>query len=209
MKIDYDLINSYKQLGVYKSKAALGAYAEEEFGLKIQRNLSFENMIVRLEEHVKASSPITKFILNEPKTDVDLEVLTVPKVETFELDVADVNPEDAKKIVDSIKEQLTGNDISALAKQVASRNEVAKTIEEILPPDFKPCFTPMGNIETFYPLSYWINDWIQEHENWKEIIHEYPRIQEHKFLYTLLYYIHKHGSFTIRETRNGAYITLK
>lgn len=207
MKIDYDLINSYKQLGVYKSKAALGAYAEETFGLKIQRNLSYENMVARLEEHVGVPAA-PKFVLTETKIDVELEDLTTPETQTFKLDVADVKPDDAKKFVD-IKEQLTGSDISELAKHVATRNEVAKTIEEILPPDFKPCFTPMGNIETFYPLSYWINDWIQENENWKEIIHEYPRIQEHKFLYTLLYYIHKHGSFTIRETRNGAYITLK
>lgn len=192
-KIDYDLIDSYEQLGTYQAKAALAAYAQDEFNIKIQQNLSFANMKAKLIKSVKP---------------VDSDSFTMTDV-TDELDTLVSTPQ-----VDTVKEvvvpvaQLEQKEIVSMAKEVVKSNTTKEELMKLLPPDFSPCFNPMGEYESFYPLSYWINDWIQDNPDWKEKINEYPRVQEHKFLYTLVYYIAIYGKFKIRETRNSEYITL-
>lgn len=212
-KIDYDLINSFPQLGLYQSKAALAGYAEEHFGLKIQRNLSYENMLKKLEDFVGADRVVSTVVSK------------IDKVETFKLDIPTNDTEldsaiqtGIKEIVESTNENLVAEitkpafieqaTIESMAANVVKSNDRKADLMNLLPPDFKPCFTPMGEVEGFYPLSYWIHDWIQETSDWQWKINEYPRVQEHKFLYTLVYFIATYGSFMIRETRNGQYVTL-
>lgn len=210
MKIDYDLINTFPQLGLYQSKAAIAGYAEENFGLKIQRNLSYENMVKKLEEHVAkiAPAPVEKFKLEVPVVDVELEeaLESTPVVETVTKAVDLITKDAIENIqTDAFLETIK---IAEMAKAVSNSNDRKADLMSLLPPDFKPCFTPMGNHETFYPLSYWINDWIQATPDWCYRINEYERIQEHKFLYTLVYYIALYGKFVIRETRNSEFVTL-
>ncbi|AIA64867.1 minor head protein inhibitor of protease [Cronobacter phage S13] len=213
MKLDYELINSFRQLGLYQSKAAIASYAEENFGLKIQRNLAFDNMVKKLEEFVGAdhvvsnvinkTEKVEKFKLDIPVNDEELDAAIEVGVQEI---VADTN----ERIVAELTSPkfIADETIKEMASSVAKSNDRKADLMNLLPPDFKPCFNPMGDIEGFYPLSYWINDWIQETEDWPWKINEYPRVQEHKFLYTLVYYIAIHGKFMIRETRNGQYVTL-
>lgn len=217
MKIDHELIESFKQLGLYQSKAAIAGYAEESFGLKIQRNLSFENMVKKLEDHVGTfeqvgvvEAPKTGFKLDVTAEDTELEEALLFSEPTI-VDV--VEPEKRVTTINvpegvSTKDYLERVQVELMARGVSKSNDRKAELMALLPPDFKPCFNPMGDIEAFYPLSYWINDWITETENWQFRINEYPRVQEHKFLYTLVYYIAVHGKFMIRETRNGQYVTL-
>ena len=200
MKIDYELINTFPQLGLYQSKSAIAGYAEENFGLKIPRNLSYENMLKKLEDHVATSVPAPNsktFKLEEPTVDVELN------------DAIDSLAEDVDTVITDVESQYVPTvKIQEMAKEVAKTNDKKTDLMNLLPPDFKPCFVPMDDVESFYPLSYWINDWIQETPDWYYKVNEYPRVQEHKFLYTLVHFIAKFGKFTIRETRNGAYVTL-
>lgn len=206
MKIDYELISTFPQLGLYQSKAAIADYAESEFGLKIARNLSYENMVKKLEKHVGESEPASikrTFELEIPTNDVELDA-------AIENTVQEITTSMDEKIVKTITspEFIESVTIETFAKAVSNSNDRKAELMNLLPPDFKPCFTPMGNHETFYPLSYWINDWIQATPDWYTRINEYERIQEHKFLYTLVYYIALYGKFVIRETRNSEYVTL-
>lgn len=210
--MNIELINSFKDLGLYESKTALAEYALSNYELKIPKNLSFDNMVSKLKSHVDE--------IRVPEPDVK-PVSIFEQVRKFEMTANTTNEDELDSILDDIKTDVASEPeiktpkldvvepetLQAIAADIRDANYKALN-DIILPPDFTPCFVPMGSVESFYPLSYWINDWIQEHKNWKEIIHEYPRVQEHKFLYTLLYYIKKEGQFTIRETRNGEYITL-
>lgn len=205
MKIDYELIKTFPAMGLYQSKAAIADYAESEFGLKIQRNLSFENMVKKLEDHVGADKAPAKPI-NRPDAAMIEEVQT-PAPEIVEIKTVVVPDPELVEIQVKIPE-TTYEEIAEMAKVVAKTNDRKSDLLNLLPPDFKPCFVPMGEIEGFYPLSYWINDWIQSTPDWCYKVHEYPRVQEHKFLYTLIYFIAKFGKFMIRETRNGQYVTL-
>lgn len=207
-QIDYDLIKEFPKLGLYQSKAAIADYADSEFGLKIPRNLAYENMVKKLEEHVgtpKVKEP--KFVLDASGSDQSKEL-----DDAISASVSEVTESTNKTL--TMVEKITSPDfidsakIETMAKNVVKSNDRKATLMDLLPPDFKPCFVPMGEIDSFYPLSYWIHDWIQETSDWEFKINEYPRIQEHKFLYTLVYYIAKYGKFTIRETRNSQFITL-
>lgn len=207
-KLDYELINSFPQLGLYQSKAALASYAEENFGLKIQRNLAYDNMLKKLEEFVGADRvvvTVTKpsFVLDTPVNDPELDA-AIHKAADEILDMVDQH----KVEVITSPDFIDSTKIETMAKEVVKSNDRKADLMALLPPDFKPCFTPMGEIEGFYPLSYWIYDWIQETADWQWKINEYPRVQEHKFLYTLVYFIATYGKFMIRETRNGEYVTL-
>lgn len=187
MKIDYDLIASFKELGSAGSRNALANYAEENFGVKIRKNYSFERILETLEESINAR-PLQK-------SDAGIDVSTEIKEQTS-----------SPKFV--IRNAIDDELIEAFLKKDEHEAPVQNT-NVLLPPDFSPCFVPMNAREPFYPLSYWIYDWIVETDNWMTRVNEYPRVQEHKFLYTLIYYIQQYGKFTIRETRNGSYVTLK
>lgn len=211
MKIDYELIDGYAQLGTYQAKSALAEYAKSTFNIKIQQNLSFENMKARLEEHVSKNSAKEKSETKFKITTIEEELEQTKQDRKLKIKADLKDPVRIDASYEVTKEDLEDKEIKSFADKVVEHNEQLTRKEELLgllPPDFKPCFNPMGEIETFYPLSYWINDWIQETDNWMQKVNEYPRVQEHKFLYTLIYYIAINGQFTIRETRNSQFITL-
>lgn len=202
IKIDYKLLNSFKELGVKKAKDALSGYSEELVGKTIQKNFSFERMQSVLEASVKEANESTQSEFNE--SDMFIAPIQIP---TFGANAVEPMKEtkEVKKVVDLFTEKA-----ETVSIETAKINEkiFVANLDDLLPPDFSPCFVPMGDKFIFYPLSYWIWDWVEKTPDWKERVVEYPRIKEHQFLYSLIYYINLYGSFTVRETRNGEYKTL-
>lgn len=77
-----------------------------------------------------------------------------------------------------------------------------------LPRNFSPTIVLLGKAPGYYTLPWWIYQWIEANPDWTDKIKSFPHPSAHNTLYSLLYYIQRDGSVTIRETRNSSFVVL-
>lgn len=184
-------IESFRGLGRKESKGALADFAMENWGIDLNKQRSFDNMVLDLESEL-----MTRDI------DVDLTSDSLPEVETetkVEHSVV-ATPEPLVDAVVSVEEVKTAGTI--VADNVTEPRQVEFSEK------FVPAFMLQGPGAGYTVLSWWIYDWIKHTTDWKYNISKCRIYNARPILETLAYYIERDGSVTIRETRNSQFIVL-
>ncbi|AGR46127.1 inhibitor of prohead protease [Enterobacteria phage T6] len=225
--IDKDYIAELKALDDNKeAKAKLAEYAEQ-FGIKVKKNKSFDNIVNDIEEALQklASEPM-------PETDgLSIKDLidAADAAEGLKYDDEEVNPEAALLIDSPIKSDIKievvetdkiPENTSVLIEDTPFVEEkfeqaVAEIIESekpsvfTLPENFSPNLQLIGKNPGFCTVPWWIYQWIAETPDWKSQPTSFEHASAHQTLFSLIYYINRDGSVLIRETRNSSFVTLK
>lgn len=198
--LNYEYIEQIRALGGKEAKLQLDLYAQE-FGVSLQRNKSFDNMLIDLENAEKTPPEESTGFTTSDLID--------------SIDEVEANVEEAQK--DEYQEQESQEDLVVEPTEtiqpeyvepelvVYSEPEVGPTTSG-LPEGFVPKFNLIGN-PGYYTLNWAIYEWISQNDDWKQKIHEARDVFQ-EILYTLLYYIETEGSVTVRETRNSQWYTL-
>lgn len=219
--IDKDYIAELKALDDNKeAKAKLAEYAEQ-FGIKVKKNKSFDNIVVDIEEALQklASEPM-------PETDgLSIKDLidVADAAEGLKYDDEEVNPE-AALLIDSpvksdIKIEVVETDKIPENTSVLIEEKFEQAVAEIiesekpsvftLPENFSPNLQLIGKNPGFCTVPWWIYQWIAETPDWKSHPTSFEHASAHQTLFSLIYYINRDGSVLIRETRNSSFVTLK
>ena len=219
--IDKDYIAELKALDDNKeAKAKLAEYAEQ-FGIKVKKNKSFDNIVVDIEEALQklASEPM-------PETDgLSIKDLidAADAAEGLKYDDEEVNPE-AALLIDSpvksdIKIEVVEKDKIPENTDVLIEEKFEQAVAEIiesekpsvftLPENFSPNLQLIGKNPGFCTVPWWIYQWIAETPDWKSHPTSFEHASAHQTLFSLIYYINRDGSVLIRETRNSSFVTLK
>ena len=225
--IDKDYIAELKALDDNKeAKAKLAEYAEQ-FGIKVKKNKSFDNIVNDIEEALQklASEPM-------PETDglsiKDL-INAADAAEGLKYDDEEVNPEAALLIDSPVKSDIKievvemdkiPENTDVLIEDTPFVEEkfeqvVAEIIESekpsvfTLPENFSPNLQLIGKNPGFCTVPWWIYQWIAETPDWKSHPTSFEHASAHQTLFSLIYYINRDGSVLIRETRNSSFVTLK
>lgn len=196
--LNYEYIEQIRALGGKEAKLQLDLYAQE-FGVSLQRNKSFDNMLLDLENAEKTPpEESTGF------TTTDL----IDSVDEVEANVEETQ----KNKYQEPQEDLVVETTETIQPEYVESEPVVYSEPEVgpttsgLPEGFAPKFNLIGN-PGYYTLNWSIYEWIAQNEDWKQKIHEARDVFQ-EVLYTLLYYIETEGSVTIRETRNSQWYTL-
>lgn len=225
--IDKDYIAELKALDDNKeAKAKLAEYAEQ-FGIKVKKNKSFDNIVVDIEEALQklASEPM-------PETDgLSIKDLidAADAAEGLKYDDEEVNPEAALLIDSPVKSDIKievvetdkipeNTDVliedtpfveEKFEQAVAEIIESEKLSVFTLPENFSPNLQLIGKNPGFCTVPWWIYQWIAETPDWKSHPISFEHASAHQTLFSLIYYINRDGSVLIRETRNSSFVTLK
>ena len=213
--IDKDYIAELKALDDNKeAKAKLAEYAEQ-FGIKVKKNKSFDNIVNDIEEALQklASEPM-------PETDgLSIKDLidAADAAEGLKYDDEEVNPEAALLIDSPVKSDIKIEVVEEDTPFVEEKFEqaVAEIIESekpsvfTLPENFSPNLQLIGKNPGFCTVPWWIYQWIAETPDWKSHPTSFEHASAHQTLFSLIYYINRDGSVLIRETRNSSFVTLK
>ncbi|QBP35524.1 inhibitor of prohead protease [Phage NC-G] len=207
-----------------EAKAKLIEYGEQ-FGLKLKKTRSFDNLIIDISEGLKALAdeplPETEGLSISDLIDAadeltgdndfiegaepakeeatllfDAPEAVVEVIEVAELPKVEIIEEDAPFVEEKFKE--------AVAKVIESEKPVFS-----LPENFSPNLLLIGKNPGFCTVPWWIYQWISETLDWKERPTAFPHPTAHQTLFSLIYYINRNGSVLIRETRNSSFVTLK
>ena len=199
--LNYEYIEQIRALGGKEAKMQLDAYAQE-FGVSLQRNKSFDNMLLNLENAEKTqpeeTTGFTTSDLIDSVDEVEANVEEIPENEYQE------PQEDLVTEPEVIPEYVEPEPVAYSEPEYVEPEPVQTTSG--LPEGFVPKFNLIGN-PGYYTLNWAIYDWITQNEDWKQKIHEARDVFQ-ETLYALLYYIEVEGSVTIRETRNSQWYTL-
>lgn len=223
-ELDLDKIDSFRELDQKDSKAALATYAAT-FGVKLNKQKSFDNMLLDLVEEVPAPKP------EKPDVDLDTPVFVDPNRNLEEEDevslmVAPVHPvvqdmehtpvEDQEIGEFLMVHEVTQEQADALRESFKVKTpetpKPANVGEYQLPEHFNPTIILMGaggSRKGFCTLPYWIFDWINQNPNWKENPDACLHFSARDTLRSLIYFIRRDGDVTIRETRNSGFHVLK
>lgn len=225
--IDKDYIAELKALDDNKeAKAKLAEYAEQ-FGIKVKKNKSFDNIVNDIEEALQkiASEPM-------PETDgLSIKDLidAADAADGLKYDDEEVNPEAALLIDSPVKSDIKievvetdkipeNTDVliedtpfveEKFEQAVAEIIESEKPSVFTLPENFSPNLQLIGKNPGFCTVPWWIYQWIAETPDWKSRPTSFEHASAHQTLFSLIYYINRDGSVLIRETRNSSFVTLK
>ena len=225
--IDKDYIAELKALDDNKeAKAKLAEYAEQ-FGIKVKKNKSFDNIVIDIEEALQK-------LANEPMPETDgLSIKDLidaaDAAEGLKYDDEEVNPEAALLIDSPVKsdvkikvvemDETPKDDVVLIEEDIPFVEEkfeqaVDKIIESekpvfTLPENFSPNLQLLGKNPGFCTVPWWIYQWIAETPDWKSRPTSFEHASAHQTLFSLIYYINRDGSVLIRETRNSSFVTLK
>ncbi|AEN93940.1 inhibitor of prohead protease gp21 [Escherichia phage Bp7] len=207
-----------------EAKAKLIEYGEQ-FGLKLKKTRSFDNLIIDISEGLKALAdeplPETEGLSISDLIDADNELTggndfiegvepakeeatllfdapeaVVEVIEVAELPKVEIIEEDVPFDEEKFKE--------AVAKVV----ELEKPVFS-LPENFSPNLLLIGKNPGYCTVPWWIYQWISETPDWKERPTAFQHPSAHQTLFSLIYYINRNGSVLVRETRNSSFVTLK
>ncbi|QDH49206.1 hypothetical protein PHYNN_20 [Pantoea phage Phynn] len=236
LTIDQDKVDGFKELDQKHSKVALAEYAQNEFGVKLVRNKTFENMLTDLEEALdekRAALPTDEELAAETPIDftppaappgVDPESLQVqtisepitnlpilePRLDEFE-SVPEAAPGTVAVAGTSLEETL--RDKEAPSAPINSEADNKPPVDVDWLKDFSPTISLMGRGERsngFYTLSYWIWDWIEQNPTtWYTRPDDCPHASAIPVIKSLVWYIKRDGQVTVRETRNSRFYDLK
>lgn len=220
-ELDLDKIDSFRELDQKDSKAALATYAAT-FGVKLNKQKSFDNMLLDLVEEVPAPKP------EKPDVDMDTPVFVDPNRNLEEEDevslmVAPVFPVEEQLngewTVEINRDKIDEDGVSTVLHGEEAEQELLKMIaaqqpdgEYKLPEHFNPTIILMGaggSRKGFCTLPWWIFDWINQNPDWKLNPDSCPHYSARDTLRSLIYYIQRDGDVTVRETRNSGFHVLK
>ncbi|AWD92019.1 minor head protein inhibitor of protease [Enterobacteria phage vB_EcoM_IME341] len=223
--MDHQYIEELRALEDKKeAKAKLIEYGEQ-FGLKLKKTRSFDNLIIDITEGLKALAdeplPETEGLSISDLIDAadeltgsnefidgaepakeeatllfDAPEAVVEVVEVVELPKVEVIEEDVPFDEEKFKEAV--DKVVELEKPVFS-----------LPENFSPNLLLIGKNPGYCTVPWWIYQWISETPDWKERPTAFQHPTAHQTLFSLIYYINRNGSVLIRETRNSSFVTLK
>ena len=225
--IDRDYIAELKALEDQKeAKAKLVEYAEQ-FGIKVKKTKSFDNIVLDIEEALRALAdepmPETEGLSITDLIDADDELSGI----NAHIDGVEESRIEAKLLFDAPSEpveiievpeiktespiELVKEDVpfveekfeEALVQITESENPKFK-----LPENFAPHLLMLGKAPGYCTLPWWIYQWIKETPDWKERPTSFAHASAHQTLFSLIYYINRDGSILIRETRNSSFIRL-
>lgn len=191
--LDYNYIEQIRALGGKEAKLQLDAYAQE-FGVSLQRNKSFDNMLLDLENAEKVAPESSQGFTTSDLID--------------SVDEVEARVEETQEYPQEIQEDLVVEPTEVTQPEYVEPEPIYTEPEQSsdLPEGFVPKFNLIGN-PGYYTLNWAIYEWIAQNQDWKQKIHEARDVFQ-ETLYTLLYYIKTEGSVTIRETRNSQWYTL-
>ena len=227
--MDTQYIEELRELEDKKeAKTKLIEYGEQ-FGLKLKKTRSFDNLVVDITEGLKELSsdplPETEGLSISDLIDADDELTgntfiadTAPaKEEATLLFDSPVEAEIKIEVVETteIPEDtvvLTEEDIPFVEEKF--EEAVTKIIESekptfTLPENFSPNLLLIGKNPGYCTVPWWIYQWIAETPDWKDRPTSFQHPTAHQTLFSLIYYINRNGSVLIRETRNSSFVTLK
>ncbi|AEO97115.1 inhibitor of prohead protease [Salmonella phage vB_SenM-AKM_NP4] len=222
--LDMNYIEEIRVLEKKEAKDKLDEYASQ-FGIKLKKTKSFENMLLDLEAEFEklADAPlpedndgisISDLIDDDKEEQKDL-VQPEDKVEVKEL-IIDSPAEETITVLEVAKTKEIPEDAVRIP-ETASADEIMKIIDDTavvenksfsLPESFNPHFQLMGKNPGYYTLPWWIYQWISENPDWKERPLSFPHATAHQTLLSLIYYIQRDGFILIRETRNSSFVRL-
>lgn len=239
MKIDENYIESidteFKEglIDRKEAKNKLADYAKESFNFDLNKQKSFDNMVVQLREYVEnyeeptadegegftisdiieaADQKDGKSIFNEAKPEaldlIDGLVHKGPAPKTVELPYKG----EEVKIVPLSTQVTPVEPVKELSESIIEEEKIQPATTEgpyNLPEDFTPTIMLIGRAPGFYTLSWWIYKWILENEDWKERPEDCPEYSAINILKSLIYFINRDGQVRIRETRNSSFVVLK
>lgn len=204
--LDYNYIEQIRALGGKEAKLQLDAYAQE-FGVSLQRNKSFDNMLLDLENAEKVAPESSQgFTTSDLIDSVDEVEASVEETQEYPQEIQEdlvVEPEEVTQPEYVEPEPIQPEYVEP--EPIYTEPEQPEQSSD-LPEGFVPKFNLIGN-PGYYTLNWAIYEWIAQNQDWKQKIHEARDVFQ-ETLYTLLYYIKTEGSVTIRETRNSQWYTL-
>ncbi|AKA62050.1 inhibitor of prohead protease [Proteus phage vB_PmiM_Pm5461] len=236
MKIDQQYIDSLTEeytsgeIDRKTAKQKLSEYAKESFNFDLNKQKSFENMIVQLKElidnyeepeledqdGISIKDLITaadqldgKSVFNDANEEaIDLiESISTPedhkqsKEKTIGLEKPVVEPMNVETSISEVQESPV--------EHPTTQEQITIKENYILPEEFSPTITLIGKAPGYYTLPWWIYKWILENEDWKSRPEECPEFSAINILKSLIYFINRDGQVKIRETRNSRFYTLK
>lgn len=207
-----------------EAKAKLIEYGEQ-FGLKLKKTRSFDNLIIDISEGLKA-------LADEPLPETDglsiSDLIDAADELTGDNDfIEGVEPakEEATLLFDAPEAVVEVIEVAELPKveiieedvpfdEEKFKKAVAKVVESekpvfSLPENFSPNLLLIGKNPGYCTVPWWIYQWISETPDWKERPTSFQHPTAHQTLFSLIYYINRNGSILVRETRNSSFVTLK
>lgn len=234
--LDKVYVEEIRALDNKESKNKLAEYGKE-FGIDLKKTKSFDNMLADLEEELQklANEPLPEgngglsiselidaadkadghLVLDETNEEASLLIGSIgnPVIQITEpLDM---------EVSEELKEKAAEHGLEVVVTDKLSDNTFEEAVEHIkqaeeksmskfqLPEGYGPKFTLIGRAPGYMTLPWWIYQWIEENEDWKDHPLDFAHPTAHDTLMTLIYYIQRDGSVTVRETRNSRFITLK
>lgn len=201
MSIDYEKIEGFKSLETKEAKASLATYALETFGVKLNKQKSFENMLADLE----AGIPVEE---EKPETD-NSYVQFADEVISVDENTIVVNVDGEEKTLDS------NSHLVVVPEPVveAPVSPVVESTDELAWLDtFIPTIVLMGRNASnngFYTCPWWIYDWMCQNPEWYKDPDQCPHASAIPTLKSLVYFIKRDGSVMIRETRNSRFVKIE
>lgn len=207
-----------------EAKAKLIEYGEQ-FGLKLKKTRSFDNLIIDISEGLKA-------LADEPLPETEglsiSDLIDAADELTGDKDfIEGVEPakEEATLLFDAPEAVVEVIEVAELPKveiieedvpfdEEKFKKAVAKVVESekpvfSLPENFSPNLLLIGKNPGYCTVPWWIYQWISETPDWKERPTSFQHPTAHQTLFSLIYYINRNGSVLVRETRNSSFVTLK
>lgn len=237
MKIDQQYIDSLTEeytsgeIDRKTAKQKLTDYAKESFNFDLNKQKSFENMIVQLKEMVDnyveppmddqdgisikdlitAADQLDGKSVFDDATKESLELLSGVSYDEIKPDLVIKTPQPQvikPEIIDKPEEVLKEKELE-VKEEIKPQEYIPKTSKYVLPEGFTPTIALMGKAPGYYTLPWWIYKWILENEDWKDRPDECPENSAINILKSLIYFINKDGQIRIRETRNSRFYVLK
>ena len=219
-------IEEIRQLDTRESKTKLAEYAAT-FGIELKKTRSFDNMLSDFDEEfskksdepmpdsnegisvgdlIQAADEADGTAIFDGEADENLKVLVDEIGNTQITDVQDVKIEDYESANTEEDNQISSDDIVSNERtEIDSCNMDA---EFILDEKYCPRQALIGKAPGYITLPWWIYQWIKNNPNWKTRPTDFEHPTAHDTLFTLLYYIKRDGSVTVRETRDSTYVVL-
>lgn len=220
--IDQDFINELLELPKREAKDKLAEYALQ-FNIELKKNFTIEDMIENFKAEIKklADEPMPEDpedglslseLMDEEGSRIDVQIDT-PQTTAPELLIEPVSSPDLKVIDVQAEIETVQSGANAEQKQeeiitftpVPTVEKVKIDFGTLLPKDFSPTVTLIGPTPGYANIPYWVYDFIVQNPNWKLKIDKFKHTNDHKILYSLLYFINKNGSVKIRESRNSGF----
>lgn len=218
--LDQAYIDELKTKDKKTAKTDLIEYAQSTYGIELKKvRSSFDVLVDELQNKLQK-------IADEPMPEDNAGLSISDLIEADDaLEGKSDFPEEAKPEALAI---LKGEEITFAPESTVEHIEIGvveptvetkpleiahePVVEEIggyvLPISFAPTTVLIGPAPGYANVPYWVYDFIEQDENWKENIENFKHKNDVKILQSLLYYIKKYGSVKIRESRNSRFHVL-